>query len=168
MRSNPLFTRKTWPQPSSVAHVVRSIATAITLLVLVSACGTNTAPSDDGEIVLEYAQTRAQEGDLGSANDNRRRLDGSTVSGTISISVRVSGPTDEIRIYADDHDQRQQPVLVATEKPFVMELDTKTLTDGRHSFTVTTRSQSAAEKATSAAFHVVNTLSSPVVSESAP
>lgn len=87
-------------------------------------------------------------------------LDGSTVSGTITVYVDAKKSYDSAAFYVDDSQMKGQPAAVDSAAPFQMVLDTTALSNGTHGFTVDVTVGKGGQKTkvvTQASFTVANT-----------
>lgn len=130
MRSTPTVVHSS--RNGRFPFQVRSLAGPALIAGLLAACSYAPYTAPDTEMVVEYLQFAPQALDTTEV----KKLDGATVADTISLYVRDNPRLTEVRFHLDDPDQAAAPHHVDDEAPFTMDLDTRELSDGEHSLTV--------------------------------
>jgi hypothetical protein len=138
------------PRPSSghphpLAHRVGALLATTLLATFLTACGASVAtPGDD--VVLELVAIAPQ-----SAEAAATRLDGATVAGAITVSVRASGGLAAVAFDLDGARLGE-----ATVEPFVVTVDTRGVADGAHELVARATLTDGSTRSLRAAFAVAN------------
>ena len=98
------------------------------VMVLMAACGT--APD-----ALSAESLQLMVVSQSTTTIDAKELDGATISGAVTVSVRDNPRIQSVAFYLDDVARKGAATRVADGSPFAMTLDTVTLSDGAHALT---------------------------------